>query len=145
MILSNIKGICNNFQRNEHFTSYPKLMMFQLSTYSENRYTEYRSAVLKNNTLGAGDIIFINKLQFLFFFFIFFDLRNLVKCMDSMVPYYSLLIFFLSGFPLQTLMIHRTAGEGRVPSFIPLYHFHPLTNIEKFICNFACEMFITYF
>ena len=33
--------------------------------------------------------------------------------------------------------------EGK--SFIPLYHFHPLTSIEIFICNFACEMTITYF
>ena len=53
-------------------------------------------------------------------------------------------IFFLSGFSSQTLTIHRTAGKGRGPS-IPLYHFHPLTNIETFICNFACEMTIKYF
>ena len=52
---------------------------------------------------------------------------------------------FLSGFFSQTLTFHRTAGEGRGPSFIPLFHFHPLTNIETFICNFACEMTITYF
>ena len=44
-----------------------------------------------------------------------------------------------------TLTTHRTAREGRGPSFIPLYHFHPLTNIQIFICNFACEMTITYF
>ena len=55
------------------------------------------------------------------------------------------MFFFLSGFLPQTLKIHRAAGEGRGPSFIPLYHFHPLTNIETFICNFACEMNITYF
>ena len=48
--------------------------------------------------------------------------------------------FHLSGLSSQTLTIHRTAGERREPSFIPLYHFHPLTNIETFICNFACEM-----
>ena len=52
--------------------------------------------------------------------------------------------FFLSGFSSQTLTIHRTAGEGRGPSFIPFYHFHPLTNIETFICNFACEMTIAF-
>ena len=52
---------------------------------------------------------------------------------------------FYQGFLSQTLMIHRTAWEGRGLSFIPLYHFHPLTNIETFICNFACEMTITYF
>ena len=36
-------------------------------------------------------------------------------------------------------------GECRGPSFIPLYHFHPLTNIQTFICNFAREMTITHF
>ena len=35
--------------------------------------------------------------------------------------------------------------EGNGPFFIPLYHFHPLTNIETFVWNFACEMTITYF
>ena len=37
-----------------------------------------------------------------------------------------IVFFLLSGFSSQTLAIHRTAGEGRGPSFIPLYHFHPL-------------------
>ena len=63
-------------------------MMFYLSAYSENRYIVYRSAVLKNNRLETVDIIFINKVQFIFSFS---DLRNLVKCMDSMFPCYSLL------------------------------------------------------
>ena len=40
------------------------------------------------------------------------------------------ILFFQSEFFSQTLMIHRTAGEGRGPSFIPLYQFHPLTNID---------------
>ena len=43
------------------------------------------------------------------------------------------------------MTIHRIAGEGRRPSFIPLYHFYPLTNIQTFICNFACEKTVTYF
>ena len=51
-------------------------MMFQLFAYSENRYTIYTSAVLKNNTLATVDIIFIDKLQFVSFFH-FSDLRNL--------------------------------------------------------------------
>ena len=54
-------------------------------------------------------------------------------------------LFFYQGFLSQTLTIHRTAGEGRGLSLIPLCHFHPLTNIEIFICNFACEMTIAYF
>ena len=53
--------------------------------------------------------------------------------------------FFLPRFSSQTLTIHRTAGKGRGQSFIPLYHFHSLTNIETIICNFACEMTIMYF
>ena len=53
--------------------------------------------------------------------------------------------FFYQGFLLQTLTTHRATGEGRGPSFIPLYHFQPLTNIQTFICNFACETTITYF
>ena len=41
--------------------------------------------------------------------------------------------FFYQGFLSRTLPTHRTAGEGRGPSFIPLYHFHSLTNIQTFI------------
>ena len=37
------------------------------------------------------------------------------------------------GFISRTLMTHKTAREVRGPSFIPLYHFHPLTNIQTFI------------
>ena len=51
--------------------------------------------------------------------------------------FFSVVFFFYQGFLTQTLMIHRTAGEGRGPFFIPLYHFHPLTNIQTFVCNFA--------
>ena len=53
------------------------------------------------------------------------------------------IFFFYQGFLSRTLTTHRTAGEGRERSFILLYHFHLLTNIQTFICNFACEM--TYF
>ena len=53
--------------------------------------------------------------------------------------------FFLSGFYSQTLTIHMTAGDRRGPSFIPFCRFYPLTKIETFICEFACDMTITYF
>ena len=56
-----------------------------------------------------------------------------------------LLFFFYRGFFSRTLTAHRTAAEKRGPSFIPLYYFHPLTNIQTFICNFAREMTMTYF
>ena len=56
-----------------------------------------------------------------------------------------LFLFFYQDFLSRAQTIHRTAGEGRGPSFILLYHFHPLMNIQTFICNFASEMTITYF
>ena len=37
-------------------------------------------------------------------------------------------------------MIHRITEEGIRPSFITLYHYHPLTNNEVLICNFASKM-----
>ena len=55
------------------------------------------------------------------------------------------LFFFYQGFLSRTLITHRTAGEGRGPFFITLYHFDLLTNIQTLICNFACKMTITYF
>ena len=65
------------------------------------------------------------------------------KSMPS--QYHFIYFFFYQGFLSRTRMIHRTAGEGRGPFFIPLYHFHPLMNIQTFICNFACEMTIHIF
>ena len=50
------------------------------------------------------------------------------------------LFFSYQDFLSQTLKIHRTAGEGKGPSFIPIYHFHLLTNTQTFICNLGCEM-----
>ena len=54
-------------------------------------------------------------------------------------------LFFLSGFFFIDTDDSQDSRGREGPSFIPLYHFHPLTNIETFICNFACEMTITYF
>ena len=51
------------------------------------------------------------------------------------------LFFFLSRFSFTD----TDKSKGRGPFFIPLYHFHPLTNIQTFICNFAREMTIAYF
>ena len=42
-------------------------------------------------------------------------------------------------------MTQRMAGEGRAPSSILLYYFHPLTNIQTFICNFEHERNVTFF
>ena len=69
----------------------------------------------------------------------YFEVR-ICECLGT-----DLFFFFYQGYLSQTLTIHRTAGEGRGSSFIPLYHFHPLMKIEAFTCNLACEMTITYF
>ena len=58
---------------------------------------------------------------------------------------YIYIFFFCQRFLSRTLTPHSTAGKGRGLSFIPFYHSHPLTNMQTFICNFACEMTITYF
>ena len=57
---------------------------------------------------------------------------NLQKCsigipyaVHTILPFQS--NFLYQGFLSQSLMIHRTAGEGRGPFFIPLYHFQLLT------------------
>ena len=53
-------------------------------------------------------------------------------------------------FPSIRIFFHRywqdTAGKGkgRGPFFIPLYHFHLLTNSQTFICNFPCQMICIY-
>ena len=54
-----------------------------------------------------------------------------------------LLFFFLSGFSFtNTYDSQSSRGKGGL-SFVPLYHFHPLTSIQRFICNFPCEMTVT--
>ena len=68
---------------------------------------------------------------------------NIIKLLKSLkINLFSIRFFFFLSFYLlsQTLAIRRTAEEGREPSFIPRYHFHPLMNIQTFISNFACEM-----
>ena len=59
----------------------------------------------------------------------------------TMCLFFCFLFFFLSGFSFTD----TDKSKGRGPFFIPLYHFHPLTNIQTFICNFAREMTIAYF
>ena len=91
------------------------------------KYTAvYRSVVLKNNTLGTVDIIFITKLQLLIFFH-FSDLRNLVKCMvPCMVPCYSLLsmkVIWLHMISAPPPITMREGREGGVTSYGKLRKF----------------------
>ena len=69
---------------------------------------------------------------------------TVVLVMTCLGVQFNIIYFFYQRFPSQTLTVHRTTREGKGPSFIPLYHFHPITNNEAFVCNFACEMTITY-
>ena len=48
----------------------------------------------------------------------------------------STVCFFYQGFLSRTLTTHRKTGEGRESSFvIPLYHLHPLMNIQTFFAT----------
>ena len=57
----------------------------------------------------------------------------------------ALFLFFYQGFFSQTLTIYAAEGKVRGSFFISLYFFHPLTNIQTFIYNFAREMTSAYF
>ena len=61
---------------------------------------------------------------------------NKIISHDTMTIYIS---FFYQGFFSRTLTTHSKGREDTI------YHFHPLTNIQTIICNFAPEMTITYF
>ena len=52
-------------------------------------------------------------------------LHNILRLSDVL-----LILFFCQGFLSQTLTIHRTAGERRGSSFIPLYHFHSIKTLR---------------
>ena len=55
-------------------------------------------------------------------------------------------VFFHQGLLSLTLAIDRTVEEGGDHLFFfPICHFHALMNVQTFICNFACEMTMTYF
>ena len=58
---------------------------------------------------------------------------------------WNILLFFLSWFSFTDTDNSQDSRRREGPSFIPLYHFHPLTKIQTFICNFAHEITITYF
>ena len=59
---------------------------------------------------------------------------------NKLIIFFSIRVFFHGHWQL-------TAQQGNQGShlFIPLYHFHLVTNIQTFIYNFACEMTATYF
>ena len=70
----------------------------------------------------------------------FFCKKHFFIIIIIIIIIYIIIIIIFSGFFSWTPTTHRTSGEGRAPSFIPLYHFHPLKNIQTLICTFACEM-----
>ena len=54
-------------------------------------------------------------------------------------------IFFLSGFSITDNNDSQDSRGREGTIFIPHYHFHPLTAMQAFIGNFACEVSTTYF
>ena len=50
--------------------------------------------------------------------------KRYIKVKSTITRYVKFCCFFYHGFLSQTLTIHRTAEEGRRPSFTPLYQFH---------------------
>ena len=74
------------------------------------------------------------------------SLSNVSGKMQSAIRVlFSFDFFFYQIVLSQTLMIHRTARQGRGLCIVPLYHFHPLKKNQTLICNFTYEMTITYF
>ena len=64
---------------------------------------------------------------------------NIIWCFTIFI--FDFLIFlFYQGFLSRTLTTHRTTGQRRGPYFIPLYHFHPLTNIQKRIWSLSAPI-----
>ena len=63
----------------------------------------------------------------------------------SKMELFVIIVFFLSGFSFTDTDESQGSREEMGLFFIPLDHFHPFTNFQTFICNFACEMAITYF
>ena len=53
--------------------------------------------------------------------------------------------FFLSGFSFTDTGDSLDSRGKERTIFVPLYHFHLLTRIHSFICNFACDMTTRYF
>ena len=113
-----------------------EMIKFSLQPVLLNKYCRLRQCFLKEKDVGQH----ISSHSQMFFKIVV--LKNFANFIGKHLCWS--LVFFYQGFLSRTLTTHRTAGEGR-DHLIPLYHFHPLTNIQTFICNFAREMTITYF
>ena len=104
-------------------------------------FEDKKLVIISSKTIRLNSLIEINKS-------IRHEIKSIISRNESLAEYEKkkkVFFFIYQGFLSQTMTTHRTAGEGRGPFFIPLYHFHPLTNIQKFMCNFAREINIPYF
>ena len=90
-------------------------------------YLRYRSCVHWNSpVMNILVKSCIHNIVFLLYFFIF--VWAMEKEKGTLIRFFSIRVFFTD-----TDDSKNNRGRGG-PSFIPLYHFHPLTNSETFIC-----------
>ena len=67
------------------------------------------------------------------------------KELNINVAFYLLHPFPIFGFSFTGTEDSQNCRGMKGMIFIPPYHFHPLTIVQTFICNFAYEMTTTYF
>ena len=86
---------------------------------------------------GIKDSLLILRIYFEDYLLLDFQ-RSSEECLGPCQTY--------QGFFLRHWQSTGQQGKGGDHLFItPLYHFHSLSDIQIFICNFACEMTTTYF
>ena len=112
-----------------------EMIKFSLQPVLLNKYCRLRQCFLKEKDVGQH----ISSHSQMFFKIVV--LKNFANFIGKHLCWS--LVFFYQGFLSRTLTTHRTAGEGRGPSYstLPL----PPAHEHSDICNFAREMTITYF
>ena len=102
-----------------------------------------RISIITSNSLCYSGTINESKENCRMIFSCFSAIKN-IFVPSSSANFSTKLFFFLSGFSSQTLMIHRTTGEGRGPSFLfrstTFTHSRALRHLSE-----ICEVTMTYF
>ena len=127
-----------SFSKNVFVFSYSYMMTnFKSRVYIITFFTKVKICII----LYINDFILIVLWYVLLYSFTISSNSLMYTVFDIETMYF----FFCHGFLSRTQTTHRIAEQRREPSFILLSHFQLLTNIQTFICNFVCEMTITYF